>query len=156
MVGDNYSAEWTKAAFETRGIRYTRCTTNPWSQDLRSQVAKPKSQLYLELLPRLQSQEVQLLDHPVLIEQLAQLERRTRVGGRDTVDHPQYGHDDLANVVAGVCDCCSKPAARAGVVMETVAGVESFGMRTWMNRQTWTRGLVPGEETEETPFKVCE
>jgi hypothetical protein len=154
VVGDNYSAEWTKSAFETRGIRYTRCTTNPWSQDLRSQVAKAKSQLYLELLPRLLSQEVELLDHPVLIEQLAQLERRTRMGGRDVVDHGPHAHDDLANVVAGVCDCCSKPMTRAGVLMPMAPGAEAFGMRTWQNRQTWTRGVVPGDEEEKTPFTL--
>ena len=38
-----------------------------------------------------------------LISQIACLERRTARGGRDSIDHPPNGHDDLANVVAGVC-----------------------------------------------------
>jgi hypothetical protein len=31
------------------------------------------------------------------------LERRTARGGRDTIDHPPGGHDDVANAVAGAC-----------------------------------------------------
>ena len=48
--------------------------------------------------------EIELLDNPILVNQLANLERRTRSGGRDTVDHPPNGHDDLANAVAGVAE----------------------------------------------------
>jgi len=48
------------------------------------------------------SDQVELLDDPVLIDQLAALERRTRSGGKDVIDHPKDGKDDLANAVAGV------------------------------------------------------
>jgi hypothetical protein len=41
------------------------------------------------------------LDHPKLINQLCALERRTARGGRDSIDHPLGGHDDLCNAVAG-------------------------------------------------------
>ena len=47
-VGDNYSAEFVKSSFESRGVRYERATTNPWSRSPTNKVAKPKSQLYLE------------------------------------------------------------------------------------------------------------
>ncbi|MBL9164453.1 MAG: hypothetical protein JNL18_17130 [Planctomycetaceae bacterium] len=105
VVGDNYSAEFTKQAFESRGVLYERATTSDWKADaLAPPVAKPKSQLYAELLPRLCSGEIELLDNETLINQLANLERRTRSGGRDIIDHPPGQHDDLANVVAGVCD----------------------------------------------------
>ena len=53
VIGDNYSAEFSKEAFEDYGIRYHRASTNPWSKNPTAKVAKPKSQLYLELLPRL-------------------------------------------------------------------------------------------------------
>ena len=105
VTGDNYSAEFTKAAFESRGVLYDRVTSNPWSNDPIAKVAKSKGQLYLELLPRLCSGDVELLDNEILIEQLAGLERRTRSGGRDIIDHGPNQHDDVANVVAGVCDC---------------------------------------------------
>lgn len=91
VTGDNYSAEFVKQAFESQGIKYEK-----------SQL--PKSQLYLELLPRICSCEIELPDNEILVNQLASLERRTRSGGRDSVDHPQGGKDDLANVIAGVAN----------------------------------------------------
>jgi hypothetical protein len=63
---------------------------------------KSKSELYVAFLPLLTSQMVELVDQPRLIQQIVGLERRTARGGRDTVGHPPNGHDDLANVVAGV------------------------------------------------------
>ena len=33
--------------------------------------------------------------------QLSTLERRTGRGGKDSIDHPPGGHDDVANVAAG-------------------------------------------------------
>lgn len=91
VTGDNYAAEFVAQGFEANGIRYRKSEKN-------------KSALYLELLPRLCSQEIELPDDPVLIKQLSSLERRTRSGGRDIVDHPPGAHDDLANAVAGVAD----------------------------------------------------
>jgi hypothetical protein len=82
-TGDNYAAEYTAQAFQAFGVKYKKSE-------------KVKSQLYLELLPRLCSGEIELLDDELTINQLANLERRTRSGGKDIVDHPQGGHDDLA------------------------------------------------------------
>lgn len=110
VIGDNYSAEFTKSAFETRGIKYARATTNAWAQGAIAKITKSKSQLYLEFLPRLCSGEVELLDSEILVNQLAGLERRTRSGGRDSVDHGPSQHDDVANVCAGVCDAVSQKA----------------------------------------------
>lgn len=42
--------------------------------------------------------------------QLVGLERRTARGGRDSIDHPPGGHDDVANAVAGALLGASKPA----------------------------------------------
>src|SRR6516162_7305236 len=61
----------------------------------------PKSSLYTNLLPLLNSNRIELLDHPRLAAQLCGLERRTARGGRDSIDHAPAGHDDLANAVAG-------------------------------------------------------
>jgi hypothetical protein len=95
VTGDNYAAEFVARGFQSQGVAY-----------LKSE--KPKSALYLELLPRLCSGEIELLDHDTLVNQLASLERRTRSGGRDSVDHAPGAHDDLANVVAGVADIAGK------------------------------------------------
>lgn len=89
ITGDNYSAEFVASAFKDRGVTYIKAD-------------KPKSQLYAELLPRLCSGEVELLDNETLIHQLSSLERRTRSGGKDIIDHPSRGKDDVANSVAGV------------------------------------------------------
>ena len=40
--------------------------------------------------------------------QLTMLERRTARGGKDSIDHPRGGHDDVANSVAGSLVCAFK------------------------------------------------
>jgi hypothetical protein len=57
--------------------------------------------VYVDLLPLLNSAAVALLDHDRLMMQFISLERRTARGGKDSIDHPRGGHDDLANSVAG-------------------------------------------------------
>lgn len=37
-----------------------------------------------------------------LIAQIVSLERRVSPAGRETITHPDHGHDDVANAVAGV------------------------------------------------------
>ena len=69
-----------------------------------------KSEIYLAFLPLLNSGKVELLDHPKLISQLCSLERRTARGGKDSIDHPPSGHDDLINSVAGAVLLAGKPA----------------------------------------------
>ncbi|MBL7146522.1 MAG: hypothetical protein ISS76_19945 [Phycisphaerae bacterium] len=103
VTGDNYSAEFVAQAFQSNGIIYNKSKLS-------------KSELFLELLPRLCSGEIELLDNEILINQLSTLERRTRSGGRDIIDKPQGGHDDVANVVAGVSTIASKPTIRAGAI----------------------------------------
>jgi hypothetical protein len=61
-----------------------------------------RSTIYLNLLPALNAGQVKLLDMPRIRSQLLALERRTvRGSGRDVVDHPSAGSDDLINVAAG-------------------------------------------------------
>src|SRR4029453_17885011 len=63
---------------------------------------KVKSQLYLDLMPLVNSTACVLLDDERLVRQLISLERRTGRGtGRDIIDHPPGGHDDVANAAAG-------------------------------------------------------
>lgn len=97
VTGDRYAGEWPRERFAVHGIAY-ECS------------AKPKSDLYRDFLPEINSGAVELLDVPQLTSQLCALERRTTRGGRDSIDHPPNGHDDVANAVAGVMDCCRKPS----------------------------------------------
>jgi len=59
--------------------------------------------LYLESESLLNNVRIELLNHKQLFAELRGLERRTRSGGRDVVDHPRSAKDDAANCVAGVC-----------------------------------------------------
>jgi hypothetical protein len=88
VTGDRYGAEWVAEQFRKVGITYRPAE-------------KPKSDIYRELLPAINSQSVELLDHAKLIAQLCALERRTARGGRDSIDHPPSGHDDVVNAAAG-------------------------------------------------------
>jgi hypothetical protein len=103
VTGDNFGAEYTAGAFQNLGVHYTKSE-------------KPASALYLELLPRMCSGEIELLDDAALVAQLAGLERRTRSGGKDIIDHPPGGHDDLANAVAGVSAVTCGKRIQAGVI----------------------------------------
>jgi hypothetical protein len=89
VVGDRYAGEWPKARFAEHGIVF-------------EQSAKPKSDIYHDLLPLLNARRVELLEHLRLSSQLVGLERRTARSGKDSIDHSPGGHDDLANVAAGV------------------------------------------------------
>lgn len=109
-TGDAYAAEWTRTAFKAHGIVYRRASQSQWKEGaaIKHQVPKSKNELYASLLPRLHSAEIELPDDETLIQQLSSLQRRTRSGGRDVIDHPPGGHDDTANVVAGVADLVSQ------------------------------------------------
>jgi hypothetical protein len=88
VQSDTYAGGWVVEACARHGVRV-------------EQSAKPKSDLYVDLLPLLNSRRIELLDHPQLVAQLCGLERRTARSGRDSIDHPPSGRDDLANAVAG-------------------------------------------------------
>jgi len=93
VTGDRYAGEWPREAFRRHGITY----------DIAGQ---PKSQLFQDFLPLLNSRRAVLLDNDALVSQIASLERRVARGGRESIDHPPHGHDDLANAVAGVAGLC--------------------------------------------------
>jgi hypothetical protein len=108
VSGDRYGGEWPAERFREHSIQY-------------KVAEKPKSDLYREFLPVLNSNRTELLDHPRLVAQLCALERRTARGGRDSIDHPPGGHDDIANVVAGVLVGRSPPAVIITEQMLTAA-----------------------------------
>jgi hypothetical protein len=88
VVGDRYAGLWPRERFAVHGITYEAS-------------AKPKTDIYRDLLPAVNGGRLELLDHPKLIAQLCALERRTARGGRDSIDHPPGQHDDLINCAAG-------------------------------------------------------
>jgi hypothetical protein len=90
VTGDRYSGEWCREVFSRYGITYTVSE-------------RTKSEVYIEFLPVITSQRVQLLDHAKLLQEALGLERRTARGGRDSIDHGHHQHDDLVNAAAGAC-----------------------------------------------------
>ena len=88
VTGDRYAGEFPRELFRKHGITY----------DLAKQT---KSELFRDLLPLLNSGRIVLPRHDRLQGQIVGLERRTSAVGRDTISHPDRGHDDVANAVAG-------------------------------------------------------
>jgi hypothetical protein len=88
VYGDRYGGEWPREQFQKRSIFY-------------EPAEKPKSELYRDLLPLINSGAVEILDNERLIAQLVSLERRTSRGGKESIDHAPGAHDDVANAVAG-------------------------------------------------------
>jgi hypothetical protein len=81
--------EFVKEPFRKNGISYEVCN-------------QPKSDLFRDMLPLLNSGHISLPRHDRLIAQIVGLERRVSRAGRDSIDHAPGGHDDIANAVSGV------------------------------------------------------
>jgi hypothetical protein len=101
VTGDRYGAEWTAEAFRKVGIRYENSEL-------------PSSDLFRELVPLLNTRGILLLENQRAIGQLCALQRRVGRSGRDTIEHPRGGHDDLAVSIAGVAWLAGTNAHRRG------------------------------------------
>jgi hypothetical protein len=88
IVGDKYAAQWVVEGFAKEGIAYR-------------QSERDRSAIYLDALPLFTAGRARLLENTRLVHQLVSLERRTSRIGRDRVDYPPGGADDLANAAAG-------------------------------------------------------
>jgi hypothetical protein len=124
VVGDRYAGEWPREAFRKHGIAYEPS-------------AEPKSNLYRDLLPAINSKLLDLLDNDRLINQLVSLERKTARGGRETIDAPPNSHEDMANAVAGLAAVLSKK--RSGYDIAQLVGGDAAGNPTETLEQFLTR-----------------
>jgi hypothetical protein len=109
ITGDRYAGEWPREQFRKHGINY-------------EPAAKPKSDLYRDLLPLINSRKIDLLDDTRLLTQLVSLERRSARSGRDNIDHPPGAHDDIANALAGVAAVTSGGKYRYDSTLSWVSG----------------------------------
>jgi len=109
ITGDRYAGEWPRERFSEHGVKY-------------EPAVKPKSDLYRDLLPALNSRKVDLLDDARLVAQLVGLERRTARGGRDSIDHAPGAHDDIANALAGLVAELAINASRYDSTLSWVGG----------------------------------
>jgi hypothetical protein len=111
VIGDHYAKLWPVEVFSRHGKRY-------------EQHAQAKSDLYAGLLPLINSRRIELFDLPSLIGQTCALERSTRHGAAEKIDHPPRGHDDVINAVAGVAALCVRVS---GYSLETLRRATSLG-----------------------------
>jgi len=106
VTGDRYAGRWVSDEFARHKITYEASE-------------RDRSQLYLDLMARLNSGSVVLPPCEKMQRQLANLERRTSRNGRDTIDHPPHSHDDRANAVAGAVAIAALPNRRMQFVQLT-------------------------------------
>jgi hypothetical protein len=127
ISSDRYAGEWPREQFQKFAVV---CEPAP----------KTKSDLYVDLLPLINSRRIDLLDHPRLLNQLISLERRTG-HARDRIDHPPNQHDDVVNSVAGAATLALGKGrynldALAGTTPDDPLGVEgwrSLRLSTYLN-----------------------
>jgi hypothetical protein len=112
VTGDRYAGEFPRELFRKRGISYD-CAE------------KPKSDLFRDLLPLLNSGRIVLPKSDRLVNQLCGLERRVSRSGRDSIDHGPGGHDDLANAVAGAADLVA--SGKAPMIISEAAKLRLLG-----------------------------
>ncbi len=148
VCGDCYAGEFPRELFQRQGIGY-------------SLAQKPKSDLYRDLLPLLNSGRVILPRNDRVVSQLVGLERRTTRAGKDSIDHAPGGHDDLINSVAGAADIVTRrdpdedmptwyrltiPAGGNSPARRRMAEAEAVKIRQRRAlRATAPRGVPPGE-----------
>lgn len=99
--GDRYAGAWPGDALRAHGISY-----------LESE--RTKSDIYREAVPLFSARRVRLLDHARTSTQLRQLERRTRPGGKDSIDHPVGSSDDNANCLCGALVVAARDSLTTG------------------------------------------
>jgi hypothetical protein len=97
-TGDRYSAEFCAEQFKLNGMTFEPSERN-------------RSEIYLELLPLVNSERTVLLDQPDLLRELRGLERRRGGNGKDKVDHRGAGsRDDVANACSGALVLAKLPS----------------------------------------------
>jgi hypothetical protein len=117
VKGDRYAGEFPRELFRKHGITYEL-------------LEDPKSAIYVNFLPMINSGKVRLLGNRRLVNQLISLERRTARGGKDSIDHAPHAHDDIINAAAGalLAATAKKPKMRWGTI-------DVHGFVHWKNEE---------------------
>jgi hypothetical protein len=103
VSGDHYAAGFNTSMFNAAGIAYRASD-------------RTRSDIYADALPLFNSGRVRLLDNRRLVSQFAALERKTSPMGRDIINHPPGGHDDICNSAAGALVAASAPDRRPRIL----------------------------------------
>ena len=89
VIGDKFSGDWASNSWAKHDIKYKRSE-------------KTKSELYLEAESPFNTEQIDIPNKELAITQLKNLIRKTRSGGKDSVDTDAGQPEDEANVIAGV------------------------------------------------------
>jgi hypothetical protein len=137
ILSDQYAVGYVSEAFRKEGITVEASELNA-------------SELYLELLPMMNSGTVELLNSERLVNQLVGLERRTRTTGRDLVTHFPTSHDDLANAVAGAL-VLARIRSKKSVFFKQYPEIDFFEERvpTPMTMRNFDPNSLSEEEADE-------
>jgi hypothetical protein len=118
VTGDKFSGDFALNIFAKYGVTYERAE-------------KPKSELYLEVEGAFNTGRIDLPNRETVLSQFKSLVRKTRSGGRDSVDTDSGQPEDEANVCAGIIDLLSgRVGAEAGFFM-TEHSVYPTGDHGW-------------------------
>lgn len=133
-MADQYAAGFSRAVYSAAGVTLSDATVD-------------RSGSYLHLLPLLTQGRIELPPHPVLRVELLTLQRRTRSGGKDVVDHRQGQHDDLSNAVALAAYAASRAMHSSGgfrAIRSTMLDsyADGDGSTVWMHSD----GRITGSE----------
>jgi len=101
VQSDRYAADWVKESFEKQYIRidYSKLS---------------RSEIYTAFIPIVMNSQAVILDNKRLQTQFANLERHSRAGGKDIIDHAPGSHDDVANSAAGAIIAAQERLSSAG------------------------------------------
>jgi len=108
VVGDRFGGQWVESQFRKHGIAYRAS-------------ALSKSDIYLEAVPLFTMAKLLLPRSVELEDEITGLERRTTGSGKDSVDHPDGYHDDIANSVLGAAVHVYRELAQAPTEAELEA-----------------------------------
>lgn len=101
VVGDKYAAQWTVERFREHEITYKHS-------------ALTKSEIFTTFVALLNSGKVKLPSDKKLKAQFESLERCSSRTGRDVIEHPPSGHDDVCNAAAGALVLASAVSRKCG------------------------------------------
>jgi hypothetical protein len=114
-TGDRYAAQWVVQAFKRCGINYRHSE-------------RDRSALYLDALPLFSSGRVRLVDNARLVSQFASLERIALPTGKDRIQHPRGGHDDVCNAAAGALVLAAAGRSTVVVTDQLLNQLHAYGL----------------------------
>ncbi len=137
VVGDRYGGEFVKEPFRRHSLSYEVCK-------------QPKSDLFRDMLPLLNSGHIILPRHDRLISQIVGLERRVSRAGRDSIDHAPYATTTSPTPLAALS--ASSPLTALGILSGTTVGTTNSPR---MGLESYCRKIGSGKNSDGRHSSGC-